>query len=35
MIKVALQEYSNGNIVMQPQGAFAKLLATKGIDKLA
>lgn len=35
MIKVALQEYSNGNIVMQPQGAFTKLLATKGIDKLA
>lgn len=35
MIKVALQEYSNGNIIMQPQGSFAKLLATKGIDKLA
>ncbi|MBQ2652022.1 MAG: DUF4012 domain-containing protein [Methanobrevibacter sp.] len=35
MIQVALQEYSNGNIIMQPQGSFAKLLATKGIDKLA
>ena len=34
MIQAALKEYSNGNIVMQPQGSFAKLLATKGIDKL-
>ncbi len=35
MIQTALKEYSNGNIVMQPQGSFTKLLATKGIDKLA
>lgn len=35
MINAALKEYSNGNIVMQPQGAFTKLLATKGIEKLA
>lgn len=34
MIQAALKEYSNGNIVMQPQGSFAKLLATKGIEKL-
>ena len=35
MIQAALKEYSNGNIVMQPQGSFAKLLATKGIDKFS
>lgn len=34
MIQTALNEYSKGNIVMQPQGAFTKLLATKGIEKL-
>lgn len=34
MIQAALKEYSNGNIVMQPEGSFVKLLATKGIDKL-
>ena len=35
MVQAALNEYSNGNIVMQPEGAFVKLLATKGIEKLA
>lgn len=35
MIQTALNEYSKGNIVMQPQGSFTKLLATKGIDKLS
>ena len=35
MIKTALDEYSNGNIVMEPEGSFARLLATKGIEKLA
>ena len=35
MIKTALDEYSKGNIIMQPEGAFTKLLATKGIEKLA
>lgn len=35
MIQAALKEYSNGNIVMEPQGSFTKLLATKGIEKLA
>lgn len=34
MINVALKEYSNGNIVMQPEGSFVKLLATKGIENL-
>ena len=34
MIQTALNEYSNGNIVMQPEGAFTKLLATKGIESL-
>lgn len=35
MIQAALKEYSNGNIVMEPQGSFTKLLATKGIEKLS
>lgn len=35
MIDAALKEYSNGNIIMQPEGSFVKLLATKGIDKLS
>ena len=35
MIEAALKEYSNGNIIMQPEGSFVKLLATKGIDKLS
>jgi hypothetical protein len=34
MINQALKEYSNGNILMEPQGSFAKLLATKGIEQL-
>lgn len=35
MIQAALKEYSNGNIIMQPEGSFVKLLATKGIEKLS
>ena len=35
MIQAALKEYSNGNIIMQPEGSFVKLLATKGIDSLS
>ena len=34
MVKVALEEYSKGNILMQPEGSFTRLLATKGFDKL-
>ena len=34
MVQAALDEYSNGNIVMQPEGSFTKLLATKGIESL-
>lgn len=34
MAKAALDEYSKGNIVMQPEGSFTKLLATKGIESL-
>ena len=34
MIKTALQEYSNGNIIMKPEGSFTNLLATKGIESL-
>ncbi|WP_458405905.1 DUF4012 domain-containing protein [Methanobrevibacter sp.] len=34
MIQAALKEYSNGNIVMQPEGSFTKLLATKGIETI-
>lgn len=34
MIQTALKEYSNGNIVMEPQGSFTKLLATKGFESL-
>ena len=35
MVQTALNEYSKGNIVMQPQGSFTKLLATKGIEKIS
>lgn len=35
MINQALKEYSNGNILMEPQGSFARLLATKGIERLS
>jgi hypothetical protein len=34
MVKAALDEYSKGNIVMQPEGSFTKLLATKGIESI-
>lgn len=34
MVNAALDEYSKGKIVMYPQGAFVKLLATKGVEKL-
>ena len=34
MIKAALDEYSKGNIIMQPEGSFTKLLATKGIESI-
>jgi hypothetical protein len=34
MANAALQEYSKGNIVMQPEGSFTKLLATKGIESI-
>ena len=35
MVKTALEEYSNGNIIMRPEGSFTKLLATKGFESLA
>ena len=34
MAKAALDEYSKGNIIMQPEGSFTKLLATKGIESI-
>ena len=34
MIETAMQEYSNGNIVVTPEGAFTRLLATKGFESL-
>lgn len=34
MVKAAANEYSKGNIVMTPEGAFVKLLATKGFESL-
>lgn len=34
MVKAALDEYSKGNIIMQPEGSFTKLLATKGIESI-
>ena len=34
MARAALDEYSKGNIVMQPEGSFTKLLATKGIESI-
>ena len=34
MIQTALQEYSNGNIIMKPEGAFTRLLATKGFESI-
>ncbi len=35
MVQTAINEYSNGNIAMEPQGAFTRLLATKGFESLA
>ena len=34
MMNAALDEYNKGNIVMQPEGSFTKLLATKGIESI-
>ena len=34
MVKAALNEYNNGNIVMTPKGSFARLLATKGFESI-
>ena len=34
MVQAALKEYQNGNIVMQPEGSFTKLLATKGFESI-
>ena len=34
MVKAALDEYSKGKIVMYPEGAFVKLLASKGIESI-
>ena len=35
MTKVALEEYSKGNIVMSPSGSFVKLLTTKGFESIS
>lgn len=35
MTKVALEEYSKGNIVMSPKGSFVKLMATRGFESLS
>ena len=34
MVNAALDQYSKGNIVMDPPGAFVGLLASKGINNL-
>ena len=34
MIQTALDQYSKGNIIMTPEGAFTRLLATKGFESL-
>lgn len=34
MMSAALDEYNKGNIVMQPEGSFTKLLATKGLESI-
>nr|WP_295000313.1 DUF4012 domain-containing protein [uncultured Methanobrevibacter sp.] len=34
MMKAALDEYTKGNIIMQPEGSFTKLLATKGLESI-
>lgn len=35
MVEVALKEYSNGNIIMKPEGSFTRLLATKGFERIS
>ena len=35
MVQTALKEYSNGNIIMKPEGSFTRLLATKGFESIA
>ena len=35
MVKTALEEFSKGNILMQPAGSFERLLATKGFESLS
>ena len=35
MVEAALKEYSNGNIIMKPEGSFTRLLATKGFERLS
>ena len=34
MVKVALEQYSKGNIVMEPEGSFVNLMATKGFENI-
>lgn len=34
MIQTAIDQYAKGNILMEPQGSFTKLLAAKGFDSL-
>ena len=34
MVQAALDEYNKGNIVMEPKGSFARLLATKGFESI-
>lgn len=34
MIQAAMDQYSKGNIVVTPEGAFTKLIATKGFESL-
>ncbi|WP_409200450.1 DUF4012 domain-containing protein [Methanobrevibacter sp. DSM 116169] len=34
MIKAALDEYSKGNIVMTPEGSFARLMSVKGFESI-
>ena len=34
MVKVALEQYSKGNIVMEPEDSFVKLMATKGFENI-
>lgn len=34
MISAAMEQYSQGNIVVYPEGVFVKLIASKGVDAL-